>query len=56
MIVVDVATRAMDAEPSKAKKTGAVLKAFRKIDARKYLGDPADGKPRKLSIFELPFE
>ena len=39
-MVVDVATRAMDAEPLKEKKAEAVLKAFRKIYARKYLKWP----------------
>ena len=40
LVVVDVATRAMDAEPLKEKKTEAVLQAFRKIYARKYLKWP----------------
>ncbi len=40
LVVVDVATRAMDAEPLKEKKAEAVLKAFKKIYARKYLKWP----------------
>lgn len=37
LVVVDVATRSMDAEPLKSKKPEEVLKAFRTIYKRKYL-------------------
>ena len=40
LVVVDVATRSMDAEPLKSKKPEEVLKAFRTIYRRKYLKWP----------------
>ena len=40
LVVVDVATRAMDAEPLKSKQPKEVLAAFRKIYKRKYLNWP----------------
>ena len=40
LVVVDVATRAMDTEPLKEQKAGAVLEAFKKIYVRKYLKWP----------------